>query len=247
MNPVGKVALVTGGTKGIGAATALKLARDGAHVAIVARDIGDDAICKEISRMGVRCILLAADLSKEDECKRVVDETVKQLGGVDILVHSAGGPAMGSLLKGARDVWYSAFDIHVHAVFHLCAAAAPEMIKRNGGAIVLISSAAGIRGVKNAIAYATVKGALIQMTRALAFELSEHNIKVNCVSPGVIRTRFQNHLTAEQVANNINNRIPMKREGQPDDVADVIHMLIKNDFITGENVVIDGGMTMRIV
>jgi NAD(P)-dependent dehydrogenase (short-subunit alcohol dehydrogenase family) len=247
MNPAGKVALVTGGTKGIGAATALKLARDGAHVAIVARDIGDDAICKEISRMGVPCILLAADLSKEDECKRVVDETVKQLGGVDILVHSAGGPAMGSLLKGARDVWYSAFDIHVHAVFHLCAAAAPEMIKRNGGAIVLISSAAGIRGVKNAIAYATVKGALIQMTRALAFELSEHNIKVNCVSPGVIRTRFQNHLTPEQVANNINNRIPMKREGQPEDVADVIEMLIKNEFITGENVVIDGGMTMRIV
>ena len=247
MNVRGKVVLITGGTKGIGAATALKLARDGAHVALVARDISDDAISREISGLDVSCILLAADLSKEDECNRVVAETVKQLGGVDILVHSAGGPAMGSLLKGARDVWYSAFDIHVHAVFHLCAAAAPEMIKRNGGAIVLISSAAGIRGVKNAIAYATVKGALIQMTRALAFELSEHNIKVNCVSPGVIRTRFQNHLTAEQVANNINNRIPMKREGQPEDVADVIEMLIKNEFITGENVVIDGGMTMRIV
>jgi NAD(P)-dependent dehydrogenase (short-subunit alcohol dehydrogenase family) len=247
MNLTGKVALVTGGTKGIGAATALKLARDGAHIAIVARDIGDDVIGKEISGLGVSCILLAADLSKEDECKRVVKETVEQLGGVDILVHSAGGPAMGSLLKGAREVWYSAFDIHVHAVFHLCAAAAPEMIKRNGGAIVLISSAAGLRGVKNAIAYATVKGALIQMTRALAFELSEHNIKVNCVSPGVIRTRFQNHLTPEQVANNINNRIPMKREGQPEDVAEVIEMLIKNEFITGENVVIDGGMTMRIV
>jgi len=92
-----------------------------------------------------------------------------------------------------------------------------------------------------------VKGAIPQFTRALAYELADDNIRVNCVSPGVIRTRFQNYLTKEQVKNNIENRIPLHREGTAEDVADVICMLVKNDFITGENVVIDGGMTMRIV
>jgi 3-oxoacyl-[acyl-carrier protein] reductase len=101
--------------------------------------------------------------------------------------------------------------------------------------------------VRNALAYAVVKGALPQFARAMAFELGDDNIKVNCVSPGVIRTRFQDYLTQEQVKNNIENRIPLHHEGKPEDVADAICMLIKNDFITGENLVIDGGMTMRIV
>ena len=110
-----------------------------------------------------------------------------------------------------------------------------------------ISSAAGLRGVKNSLAYAVVKGAIPQFVRALAFELSDANIRVNCISPGVIRTRFQDYLTNEQIKNNIENRIPLHREGTPEDVADAICMLVKNNFITGENIVIDGGMTMRIV
>jgi NAD(P)-dependent dehydrogenase (short-subunit alcohol dehydrogenase family) len=101
--------------------------------------------------------------------------------------------------------------------------------------------------VKNALAYATVKGAIPQFTRALAFELSDLNIRVNCISPGIIRTRFQDFLTPEQAKNNIDNRIPLHREGTPEDVAEAAHMLISNQFITGENISIDGGMTMRIV
>jgi NAD(P)-dependent dehydrogenase (short-subunit alcohol dehydrogenase family) len=98
-----------------------------------------------------------------------------------------------------------------------------------------------------AIAYGVVKGALPQFARSLARELADNNIRVNCVSPGVTRTRLQDHLTPAQVKHNIENRIPLHREGKADDVADLIRMLICNDFITGENVVIDGGMTMRIV
>jgi NAD(P)-dependent dehydrogenase (short-subunit alcohol dehydrogenase family) len=121
-------------------------------------------------------------------------------------------------------------------------------MKQSGsGAIILISSAAGLRGVKNALAYAVVKGAIPQFSRALAFELSDDNISVNCVSPGVIRTRFQDFLTPQQAENNIKNRIPLHREGTPFDVASAITALIGNNFITGENIVIDGGMTMRIV
>ncbi|HRN56513.1 MAG TPA: SDR family oxidoreductase [Agriterribacter sp.] len=242
-----KVAIITGGTQGIGAETALALAAQGAHIALVARHTGDGTVQKKIEAMGMPCMMVTADLSKEAACVRVINAVQTHYGRIDMLIHSAGAAAPGSLLNGARAVWYEAFDIHVHAIFHLCRAAVPAMQANKAGAIVLISSAAGIRGVKNALAYAVVKGAIPQFCRALAFELSPYNITVNCVSPGIIRTRFQDYLTPEQVKNNISNRIPLQREGTPEDVASVICTLVKNRFITGENIVIDGGMTMRIV
>jgi NAD(P)-dependent dehydrogenase (short-subunit alcohol dehydrogenase family) len=242
-----KVALITGGTHGIGAETAIMLAKQGARISLVARNIHDTTIQEAIKSFGQECCLIAADLSKEEDCKKAVEQTAARFGAVDILVHSAGAAAPGSLLNGAREVWYEAFDIHVHAAFHLSAAAVPYMQKEKEGVIILISSAAGLRGVKNSLAYAVVKGAIPQFARAMAFELSDANIRVNCVSPGIIRTRFQNYLSQEQIKNNIDNRIPLHREGSPSDVADAIGMLVRNDFITGENIVIDGGMTMRIV
>jgi NAD(P)-dependent dehydrogenase (short-subunit alcohol dehydrogenase family) len=241
-----KIALITGGTHGIGAETAVKLAEQGVSVSLVARNPAGSAIKDKIESLGVKCMIVTADLSKEQECKRAVEETLAEFGHIDILIHSAGSAAPGGLLNGARDVWYQAFDIHLHAAFHLCEATVPLMKKNKEGAIILISSAAGIRGVKNAIAYAVVKGAVPQFARAMAYELSDFNIRVNSVSPGVIRTRFQDYLTPEQIKNNVDNRIPLHREGVPEDVADAILMLIKNNFITGENIVIDGGMTMRI-
>jgi NAD(P)-dependent dehydrogenase (short-subunit alcohol dehydrogenase family) len=242
-----KTALITGGTHGIGAAIAASLARQAGSISVVARNTDDSSVRKQMEDLGIPYLLISADLSREEECKRAVQETIDRFGAVDILIHSAGAAAGGGLLNGARAVWYQAFDIHLHAAFHLCAAAVPSMRERKGGAIVFISSAAGLRGVKNALAYAVVKGAIPQFTRALAMELSDFNIRVNCVSPGVIRTRFQDYLSAEQIKNNLDNRIPLHREGKPEDVADAVDMLIKNDFITGENIVIDGGMTMRIV
>jgi NAD(P)-dependent dehydrogenase (short-subunit alcohol dehydrogenase family) len=247
MNLTNKIALVTGGTHGIGAVTALQLASEGAKLCLVARNIEDIAVAEEIKAKGGICIMLQADLSQPEDCEKVVNQTIEQLGGIDILIHSAGGATPGGLLTGAKDIWYKAFDIHVHAAFLLAHYAVPFIKQRGEGAIVYISSAAGLRGVKNALAYATVKGALPQFTRALAFEVSDANIRVNCVSPGVIRTRFQDFLTPEQVKNNLDNRIPLHREGKPEDVAEAICMLVKNEFITGENIVIDGGMTMRIV
>jgi 3-oxoacyl-[acyl-carrier protein] reductase/dehydrogenase/reductase SDR family protein 4 len=121
------------------------------------------------------------------------------------------------------------------------------MAKQGAGAIILLGSAAGLRGCPGALAYGVVKGALPQFARSLARELADQNIRVNCVSPGIIRTPFQAHLTPAQVENNIRNRVPLHREGQPEEVARLIVSLIENDFITGQNFVIDGGMTMRIV
>ena len=245
----GKVSFITGGAGGIGTATALELARRGSDIMIVDQRIdGSAEVTKnKIASLGRRCMLLAADLSVPEEVAKSVQETVAQMGSVDVLVHAAGGAVPGSLLEVTPEAWYGAFNMHVHAAFHLCRAAVPFMKKKREGAIVLISSAAGSRGCLGAIAYGVAKGALPQFARSLARELADDNIRVNAVAPGIIRTPFQDFLTREQVKNNIENRIPLHREGKPEEVAEVIAMLVTNDFITGETVAVDGGMTMRIV
>ena len=162
-------------------------------------------------------------------------------------VHAAGAAVPGGFFDVTEESWSRAFDVHVHAVLHLARSAVPHMIKQGEGAILLIGSAAGLRGCLGAIAYGVAKGVLPQFARTLARELSDHNIRVNCVSPGIIRTPFQDFLTPEQKENNIKSRIPLHREGKPAEVARAILELVENDFITGENLVIDGGMTMRIV
>jgi len=248
MKIAGKLSLVTGGTKGIGAATAIELARLGSDVIINGRQIDDEAkrTKEKIESTGRRCLVMAGDVSIPAQATQCVQGAVEQFGGVDVLVHAAGTNAVGGLLDISVESWYKTFDLHVHAVFHLCRAVVPEMKKRHEGAIILISSAAGLRGCLGALAYGVAKGALPQFARSLARELADDNIRVNCVSPGIIRTRFQDYLTPEQVRTNIEKRIPLRREGSPEHVAAVIAMLVVNDFITGENIVVDGGMTMRI-
>ncbi len=243
-----KICLITGGTKGIGAATAIHFAQQGAHIALVARTWDDEAkqTCRAIEALGRQAFFITADLGKPAEATRCVEETVKKFGALDVLVHSAGGAVNGGLLGLTSEAWMAAFDVHVHAIFHLCRAAVPHMKKRSESAIMLISSAAGLRGIKSNIAYQVVKGALPQMTRALAFEFADNNIRVNCVAPGVIRTAFHASMTPEAKKHNLDNRIPLHREGTPEQVAELIGTLVTNDFITGETVAIDGGITMRI-
>ena len=244
----GSVGLVTGGTKGIGAATAIALAEAGADVAIVGRRL--DAEAKETRRriegLDRRCLVVLADVGVAGEATRCVEETARELGAVDVLVHSAGGPVNGGLMELTPKAWHTAFDVHVHAIFHLCRAAIPLMKAKRHGVIILISSAAGIRGIKTNVAYQAVKGTLPQLTRALAYEFANDNIRVNCVAPGVIRTAFHAAMPTKVKQNNLANRIPLHREGTPEQVASLIRELVANDYITGETVSIDGGLTMRI-
>jgi len=248
LNLKGKVALITGGTKGIGAATALKFADLGADVAILGRHDDDDAqnVKAAVEKRGSKCIMITADIAKPEDAIRAVDETVDNLGGIDVLFHNAGGGFPGGILDVTPEEWYHAFDVHVHAAFYLCRAALPHMKKKGEGAIVLMSSVAGIQAGPGSITYGVVKGAIPQFARSLARELGEFGIKVNCVAPGIIRTRFHEKMTPEAQKHNIDNRIPLHREGKPEDVAEAVALLAKNDFITGEIIVIDGGMTMRI-
>lgn len=243
-----KIALVTGGTRGIGAATALALAREGADVAIIGRrlDAETAAVRDSIVGLGRRCEAIQADCAQPEEVERCVRETGSRLGSVDVLVHSAGGPVNGGLFDLTPEAWQGAFDVHVHAIFHLCRAVVPGMQEKKEGAIILISSTAGIRGVITNVAYQVVKGALPQFARALAREFANDNIRVNCVAPGVVRTDFHRAMTPEQRRINLEQRIPLHREGTPEQVAELILTLVKNDYVTGETMTIDGGLTMRI-
>jgi NAD(P)-dependent dehydrogenase (short-subunit alcohol dehydrogenase family) len=246
----GKVCLVTGGTSGIGAKTARMLIARGAHVAVAGRsprNASTELLQSTAAENGDETLCIQADIGNAEDCSRTVAETCARWGRLDVLVHAAGAPVPGGFFDLTEEIWGRAFDVHVHAVMRLARAAVPHMIKQGEGAILLLGSAAGLRGCLGAVAYGVAKGAIPQFTRTLARELSNYNIRVNCVSPGIIRTPFQDYLTSEQTENNIKNRIPLHREGKPEDVARAILELVENDFITGENLVIDGGMTMRIV
>ncbi len=244
----GKVALVTGGTKGIGAATAIELARRGADVAINGRHDDDSAhqVKTRIEALGRRTTLVVADMGRPDDATRCVEETVQRFGAVDVLVHSAGGLVPGGLFDVTPDVWQQAFDVHVHALYYLCRAAIPHMRTRGEGAIVMISSVAGIRGIPMNLAYQVVKGALPQFARALAREVANDRIRVNCICPGIIRTRFHDQVAPEQRKHNVDHRVPLHREGEPEHVATLIAEVVANDYITGESFTVDGGLTMRI-
>src|SRR5918994_2862875 len=143
MQLVNKVCLVTGGSKGIGGATAVALAEQGARVAIVARTIDDEAT-KLRSRLGAHALALSADVARPGDLTRAVEETVRTLGPVDVLIHAAGGAINGGLLGITPEQWQAAFDVHVHPIFHLCRAVIPTMNEKREWAIVLVSSAAGI-------------------------------------------------------------------------------------------------------
>ena len=244
----GKACLITGGTKGIGAATAVEFARLGADVVVTGRRHDDEAkrTIEAVQKLGQRCEFILGDIGQKGEATRYVNETVQKFGGIDVLVHSAGGPVNGGLLELSEEAWFTAFDVHVHPVFHLCRAAIPHMKAKKEGSIVLVSSSAGKRAIKSNIAYQTVKGALPQMTRALAFEFADDNIRVNCVAPGVIRTAFHQQMPEAVRINNLKNRIPLHREGTIEQVASLIREMATNDYVTGETFSIDGGLTMRI-
>jgi len=243
-----KIALITGGTKGIGAATAVLFARQGADVAIVGRH--DDAEAQKtkqaVEAAGRKGLLIVADMAKPEDATRCVQQTHATLGRLDVLVHCAGGLVAGGLWEVKPEDWYAGFDVHVHAIYHLCRAAVPLMRPKKGGAIVLVSSVAGIRALPVHIGYQVVKGAIGQFTRALAYELADDNIRVNAVAPGIIRTAFHKDMNPEQKKHNLEHRVPLHREGTPEQVAELIRELAVNDYITGEIVTVDGGLTMRI-
>lgn len=241
----GKCAVITGGTRGIGLAIGQMILARGGIVALNGRSSTPEAEGLLAEHGPDRVAIMLADVAVPDQATGLIDRAGAQFGRVDILVHAAGGPAGGTVMDLTTDAWMDAFAIHVHPVFHLFRAAHPYLAKA-GGAVLLVSSVAGLRGCPGSVAYQTVKGALIPLAKALAFDNAAAGIRVNVIAPGIIRTRFQDKMTEAAKAHNIASRIPLRREGTADDVAEAAVSLIQNGFITGEVLTVDGGMSMRI-
>lgn len=244
----GKVALVTGTTSGIGKATALRLAREGAKVAVTARrEEKLKELVLEIEGAGGSAFAVPGDLTSATDRKRLVDETLTQYKSLDILVNAAGIIAFGTIEDTSLEVWQKMFDINVVSVFHLMQLALPHIIPRKGN-IVNVSSVNGIRSFPGVLAYNSSKSALDQLTRCSALELASKGVRVNNVNPGVVVTELhrQAGLDEEKYAaflERSKTTHPLGRVGKVEDLAALITFLASDEasWITGDTVNVDGG------
>jgi len=245
----GKVALVTGGASGIGRATALLFAKEGAAVAVV--DLNKhkgEAVAKTISNEGGKAIFVHADVSDAADCQLAVRQTVKQLGRLDILFNNAGIIRRASVVGLTEEEWDRVMAVNVKSVFLLSKYAIPVMTKAGGGAIINTASGWGLVGGQKAAAYCASKGAVVILTKAMAIDHGEQNIRVNCVCPGDVDTPMLRN-EARQLGEPEDKFLsesaqrPLKRIGKPEEIAQAVLYLASDasSFVTGAALVVDGG------
>jgi 3-oxoacyl-[acyl-carrier protein] reductase len=241
----GKVAIVTGASRGIGRATALALAAEGAHVVVnyASSSSAADAVVEEIAAMGGQGIAIAADVSKADQVDALVDATLEKWGRIDVLVNNAGITRDTLLLRMKPEDWQAVIDLNLTGVFLCTKAVSKIMLKQRSGRIINITSVAGQMGNAGQANYSAAKAGVIGFTRTIARELAPRGITVNAVAPGFIAT----DMTADLKADGILNLIPLSRYGQPEEVAGMIQFLAASPaaaYITGQVLNVDGGMVM---
>jgi NAD(P)-dependent dehydrogenase (short-subunit alcohol dehydrogenase family) len=249
----GKVAIITGSTRGIGRAIAESYASAGAHVVISSRK---QPACEEVAaaineRYGKdRAVAIAASLADKAGLQRMVDETRRHFGQVDVLVcNAASNPHFGPSATLSDEQFRKVFDNNILANHWLVTMVAPQMLERKSGAIILISSIGGLIGSNSIGAYNISKAAELQMVRNFAVEFGPHNVRVNAIMPGVIRTDFARALWEDPAAEAALNRTtPLRRIGEPQDIAGAAVFLATQAaaFMTGQGIVIDGGFTISL-
>ena len=242
----GKVALVTGGGTGIGRATSLMLAAEGAAVAVNYSRSRDDAerTVADAQAHGVRAVACQADVTDEPAVNRMVDSVVDELGGLDFLINSAGTTRpvpLADVDAITPEDFQRIYAVNVYGVFWCCRAAIRHMRSTGGGHIVTVSSLAGFTGQGSSLVYGSSKAAAIALTRGLAASHAP-DIQVNAVAPGLVETRWIKDFSPETIQA-IAGQIPMGRVAQPQDVADAIFGLLVSSYITGEVVLVSGGRT----
>jgi 3-oxoacyl-[acyl-carrier protein] reductase len=239
-----RVALVTGGSRGIGRAAALRLAREGADVAIsyVSRSKEAEQVVAEIVAMGRRVICVVCNAANPDDVSRLVSQTREHLGPIDLLAHCGAISNLCDHTALSYDRWLETIDVNLNGAYLVVFAVKDEMIARNFGRIVLVSSVAALRPRKMQIHYATSKAGVIAMTRCCAEAFAPHNVRVNCVAPGLIETEMARTLP-DEAAKRLIADTPMGRIGQPEEISALIRLLLSEEssFMTGETLAASGG------
>lgn len=242
----GKVAIVTGASKGIGSSIAQAFAQRGAKVTVSSRKFeGVDAVAKEIQAAGGEALAIQAHMGYQDQVDALVDETLEKWGRIDIAVNNAAtNPHFGPLLTAEESQLDKIFDTNLKGYFRFCKTVYPHMRSQKSGKIINLSSVAGIQPGFNMGVYSISKSAVIMLTKVLARELGPDNIQVNAIAPGIIKTKFSRALwESEELMSEFEIRTPLKRIGLPEDVVGAAIYLASpaSDWVTGTVMVIDGG------
>ncbi|EGS35524.1 MULTISPECIES: 3-oxoacyl-[acyl-carrier-protein] reductase [unclassified Veillonella] len=247
MNLTGKVALVTGASRGIGQATAIELAKAGADV--VVNFIGNEAVAQEtvekIEALGRKAIKIKANVGDADDVQAMVDEAIATFGHIDILVNNAGITRDGLLIRMKDSDWDEVLNINLKGVYLVTKAVAKLMVKQRAGRIINMTSVSGVTGNVGQANYAAAKAGVIGFTKTCAKELAARGITVNAVAPGFIETAMTDVLP-EKIKEGIAATVPFGRMGQPEEIASVVTFLASDfaSYITGQVLNVDGGMVM---
>ena len=245
----GKAALITGGASGIGRAAAILFAQEGAAVAVVDIDEAQGRIVvQEIESQGGHALFIPCDVTRAEDCRRAIETTLEQLGQLNILFNNAGIIRRADVVETTEAEWDQVMAVNVKSIFLMCKHAVPVMARSGGGSIINTSSGWGLRGGPKAVSYCASKGAVVNLTRAMAIDHGHQKIRVNCICPGDVDTPMLRHeaqqlgqLEAEFLAESANR--PLRRYGQPVEIAQAALYLASDasSYATGTALVIDGG------
>ncbi len=242
-----KVAIVTGGTRGIGRAIVLMLAREGADIAFTYLKSTQKALglMKEVEGLGRKAEAFQMDVRDFEKAKELVEKVKQDFGKLDILVNNAGITKDKALMMMTKDDWQEVVDTNLGGLFNVTRSCIVTFLKQKSGDIVNISSVSGIIGLARQVNYAASKAGIIGFTKALAREVASYNIRVNAVAPGFIETDMVSGLK-EEYKTELKKRIPLERFGTAEDVANTVKFLLdpKSAYIAGQTIIIDGGMSI---
>ena len=242
----GKIALITGASRGIGKSISMILAQNGAHVICISRNINDvQSVVDDIINQKFNASAASCDISSTDNVTSLVKSIIDEHGKIDILVNNAGITRDNLLMRMSEDDWDKVLNVNLKAVFTSIKVASRSMIKQRAGRIINISSVVGLTGNSGQVNYAASKAGLIGMTKSIAKEFASRGITANCIAPGYIETEMTSNLT-DDVKSSIKKQIPLGRIGCVEDIAHAVAYLASDEasYITGQTLTVDGGMVM---